>query len=76
VTGRLRQSHNKELHNFAKHNYKDEVKEDEMVRACSTNGEKRNVCRILWEIQKERDRGRIRRRWVDNIEMDLRDGMD
>jgi hypothetical protein len=30
-------------------------KEDEMGRACSTNGEKRNAYRILVEIQKERD---------------------
>jgi hypothetical protein len=33
----------------------DQVKEDEMGRVCSTNGEKRNAYRILWESQKERD---------------------
>jgi hypothetical protein len=58
VTGGLRKLHNEELHNL----YSSrsiirimKVKEDEMGRACSTNGEKRNAYRILWEIQKERD---------------------
>jgi hypothetical protein len=55
--------------------------EDEMGRACSTNGEKRNAYRILvgnpeGKIPLERPRCR----WVDNIKMDLReigwDGMD
>jgi hypothetical protein len=27
-----------------------------MDRACSTNGEKRTAYRMLWEIQKERNR--------------------
>jgi hypothetical protein len=53
----------------------DQDKEDEMGRACSTNGEKRNAYRILVG-----DHWRPRRRWVDNIKMDLRetgcDGMD
>jgi hypothetical protein len=31
------------------------VKEDEMGRACNTNGEKRNAYRILVGNQKERD---------------------
>jgi hypothetical protein len=45
-----------------------------MGRACSTDGEKRNAYMTLGPL------GRPRRRWVDNIEMDLRetgwDGMD
>jgi hypothetical protein len=36
-----------------------------MGKACSTNGEKRNAYKILV--------GRPRRRWVDNIKMDLRE---
>jgi hypothetical protein len=32
---------------LAKHNLNDQVKEDEMGRTCSTNGEKRNAYRIL-----------------------------
>jgi hypothetical protein len=45
------------------------------------NGEKRNACRILeGKPEGKRPLGRPRRRWVDNIEVDLReigwDGMD
>jgi hypothetical protein len=57
------------------------IKEDEMGRACSTNGEKRNAYRILvGKPEGKRPLGRPRRRWVDNIKMDLReigwDGVD
>jgi hypothetical protein len=40
-----------------------------MGGACSTNGEKRNAYRILVG----KPEGRPRRRWVDNIKMDLRE---
>jgi hypothetical protein len=57
------------------------VKEDDIFRACSTNGEKRNAYRILvGKPEGNRPLGRPRRRWVDNIKMDLGgigwDGMD
>jgi hypothetical protein len=43
-----------------------------MGDACSTNGEKRNVCRILiGNPERKRPLGRPRRRWADNIGMDL-----
>jgi hypothetical protein len=50
-------------------------------RACSTNGEKRNTYRILvGKAEGKRPLRRRRRRWVDNIKMDLGeigwDGMD
>jgi hypothetical protein len=48
------------------------VKEDEMGRHVARMGEKRNAYRILVGKSK----GKIslgRRRWVDNIKMDLRD---
>jgi hypothetical protein len=52
-----------------------------MGGACSTNGEKRNAYRIL--VGKPEGNGplkRPRRRWVDNIKIDLReigwDGVD
>jgi hypothetical protein len=49
------------------------VKEDEMGRACNTNGTKRNVYRILvGNPEGKRPLGRPRRRWVGNIKMDLR----
>jgi hypothetical protein len=52
-----------------------------MDRACSTNGEKKNACRILvGKPEEKRSLRRPRRRWVDNIKMDLREigwgGMD
>jgi hypothetical protein len=52
------------------------VKEDEMGRACSTNGEKRNAYgTLVGKPEGKRTLGRLRRRWVDNIKMDLRDSM-
>jgi hypothetical protein len=43
-----------------------------MGGACKTNGEKRNAYRILVEnTVGKRPLGRPRRRWVDNIRMDL-----
>jgi hypothetical protein len=45
-----------------------------MGRTCNTNEEKRNTYRIL--VRKPEGRrplGRPRRRWVDNIKMDLRE---
>jgi hypothetical protein len=52
----------------------DEVKEDEMDKACSTNCAKRNVCRILkGKPERQRPLGRPRRRWVNIIKMDLKE---
>jgi hypothetical protein len=49
-----------------------------MGRECGTNGETRNAYRILvGELEGGRPLGRQRRRWVDNIEMDLEEmGLD
>jgi hypothetical protein len=45
-----------------------------MSRAYSTNGEKRNAYRILvGKPEGKRPLGRPRRRWVNNIKMDLRE---
>jgi hypothetical protein len=44
-----------------------------MGRTCSTNGEKQNAYRILvGKPEGKRPLGRPRRRWMDNIKMDLR----
>jgi hypothetical protein len=44
-----------------------------MGRAYRTNGEKRNAYRILvGKAEGKRPLGRPRRRWVDNIKVDLR----
>jgi hypothetical protein len=46
-----------------------------MAGACSTNGEKRNAYRILvGEPERKRSLGIPRRRWADNIKIDLEDG--
>jgi hypothetical protein len=52
-----------------------------MGRACSTNVENRNTYRILVGMPEgKRPLGRPKRRWLNNIKMDLReigwDGMD
>jgi hypothetical protein len=52
-----------------------------MGGACSTNGEKRNACRLLvGNPEGRRPLGRPNRRWVNNIKMNLReigwDGVD
>jgi hypothetical protein len=45
-----------------------------MGKACSTNEEKRNSCRILVENPEGKGPlGRPRHKWVDNIKMDLRE---
>jgi hypothetical protein len=50
------------------------VKEDEMGMACNMNGENRNAYRILvGNTEGKRPLGRPRRRWVNNIKMDLRE---
>jgi hypothetical protein len=45
-----------------------------MSRACSTNGEKMNACRILvGKPEEKRQSGRPSSRWVDDSKMDLRE---
>jgi hypothetical protein len=59
---------------LAKHSPNDEVKEDEMGRACSTTvGEGECIYILVGKPEGKRQLGRPRRRWVDNIKIDLRD---
>jgi hypothetical protein len=45
-----------------------------MGRVCSTNGEKKNAYRIfVGNPEGKRPLGRPRRRWTDNIKIDLRE---
>jgi hypothetical protein len=82
VAGGWRELHNEELYNSCSSpSIIRMIKEDEMGRARNTNGEKRNVYRILvGEPEGKRPLGRPRLRWVDNIKMVLRgigwSGMD
>jgi hypothetical protein len=59
----------------------DYAKEDEMDRVCSTNWETMNAYRVLaGKPEGKRPVGRLRRRWEDNIKMDITEiewsGMD
>jgi hypothetical protein len=54
----------RKLHNEKLDNLYEPVKGDEMGRACSTNEDKMNACRILMEKPEgKRPLGRLRRRW-------------
>jgi hypothetical protein len=51
----------------------DQVKGDEMGKACSTNGARRNAFRILvGKVKGKRPLEKPRCMWKDNIEMNLR----
>jgi hypothetical protein len=48
--------------------------EDKIGRACSTNGENRDAYRILMgKPERKLPLGRPRRKWVDNIKLDVRE---
>jgi hypothetical protein len=50
------------------------MKDDEMGRACSTHGAKRTVYRLLvGKPEGNRPLEKPRRRWEDNIKMDVRE---
>jgi transcription termination factor 2 len=84
VTGGWRKLHNEELHKlYSSPSIIRMIKSRRMRWAghVARMGEKRNAYRILVEKPEgKRPLGRPRRRWVDNIKMDLReigwDGMD
>jgi predicted RNA-binding protein YlqC (UPF0109 family) len=74
VTGGWRKLHDEELHNlYSSPNIMNfQVKEDEMGRVCSKNGEKRNAYKILVrKSEGKRPLGRSRRRGVDNMTIDI-----
>jgi hypothetical protein len=77
VTGGCRKLHNEELHNM--YSFPSIIR---MIKSRSVQwavqvartGEKRNAYRILvGKPEGTGPRGRTRRRWVDNIKMDLRE---
>jgi hypothetical protein len=43
-----------------------------MGRACSTNGEEERIYDIGGKARRKETTKKIKRRWVDNIKMDLR----
>jgi hypothetical protein len=55
------------------HDLNDYNKEDEMVRPCGTNGgDEECIWDIGGKVSRKEPLGRTRRRWVDNIKIDLR----
>jgi hypothetical protein len=59
---------------FSKQNYNNQVKEDEMGGACSNFSRKWEYVKGLVEKPEgKRPLGRIRRRWEENIKIDLRE---
>jgi hypothetical protein len=84
VTGRWRKLHNEELHSsYSSPSVIRMIKSRRMrwTGHVARMGEKRNAYRILvGKPEGKRPLGRPRRRWVDNIKMDLReigwDGMN
>jgi hypothetical protein len=77
VTGDWRKLHNEELHNlYSSPNIIRMIKSRRMkwARHVARMGETRNACRVfVGKPNEKRPIGRPRRRWVDNIKMDLRD---
>jgi hypothetical protein len=77
VTGGWRKLHNEELHNlYSSPSIIIMIKSRRMRWAghVARTGEKRNAYRILVGTPEgKRPLGRSRRRWVDNIKMDLRE---
>jgi hypothetical protein len=77
VTGEWRKFHNEELHNlYSSPNIIRMIKSRRMRWAghVARVGEKRNAYRILvGKPEERRPLGRPRRRWVDNIKIDLRE---
>ena len=77
VTGEWRRLHNEELHDlYSSPNIVRVIKSRRMRRAANVAlmGEEMGVYRVLvWKPEGWRPLGRPRRRWVDNIRMDLQE---
>jgi hypothetical protein len=75
VTGGWRKLHNEELHNLYSSPSKIRIIKSRRLRWAghvARMGEKRNVYRLLvGKPEGKRPLGRLRRRWMDNIKMDL-----
>jgi hypothetical protein len=75
VTGGWRKLHNEELHNlYSSPSIIRIIKSRRMRWAGHVErmGEKKNVYRLLvGKLEGKRQRGRPRRRWIDNIKMEL-----
>jgi hypothetical protein len=77
VTGEWRKLHNEELHDlYSSPNifWVKKSKKNEICWSCSTMRERRGVCRVLvGKPEGKSPLGRPRRRWEDNIKVDLQE---
>jgi hypothetical protein len=75
VTGDWRELHNEELYDLYSNYYAgDQIEKNEMGGACSMYRGLERVYRVLvGKSEGNRTRGRPRRRWEDNIKMDLQE---
>jgi hypothetical protein len=77
VTGGWRRMHNEELHNLYSSASRIGMMASRRTRMAghiARTLEKRNICRILvGKPERKRPLGRPRRRWVDNVNMNLRE---
>jgi hypothetical protein len=75
MTGEWRTLHNEELHNLYSSSSIIRIIKSRRMRLAGhvvRKGEKRNVYRLLLrKSEGKRPLGRLKRRWVDNIRMDL-----
>jgi hypothetical protein len=75
VTGGRRKLHNEELHNLYSSPSVNRIIKSRRMRCAghvARMGEKRNVYRLsVGKSKGKRPLGRPRRRWIDNIKMDL-----
>ena len=82
VTREWRKLHNEELNLYSSSNIVwDKIKKNEMGGACSVYGGSRGIYRVVvGKPERKRSLGRPRRRWEDNIKMDIQEvecgGMD
>jgi hypothetical protein len=73
VTGSWRKLQNEELHNLYKYKYNNQIKEDEMGRICSKDGEEECIEDFGGKARRKETSRRPRRRWEDNSKMNLRE---
>ena len=72
MTGEWRKLHNEQHNDLTQYCSGDKIEKNKTGRACSTCGEGIGVYRVLvGKPERKRPLGRPRRRWEDNIKMNL-----